>query len=160
MRARFVVAIGAAASVASAISIVAVARHDAWRATTLESIAASPDARRVRFARGTAAFEATVVRFPAASTEASFVDLADGKTLADAAANATVVVNGGYFDASFNPLGLHRVDGREVASLLARPPLSGVVTVDSAGRLDVVTRDDSSVSLRRRCRARRHSLFA
>lgn len=133
-----------AALAAIVVGGIALTRHGRWTAADIDVLA--NDARRVRFARGSTAFEATVIRFDRGRVVAQLVDVADGQTLGDVAGEATLAINGGYFDASFNPLGLYRIDGREVSPMLARPPLSGVVTIDARGRLDLGAGDDPAAS--------------
>lgn len=125
-------------------AIVALAGRSRLGTDVVETIAATDavDARRVRFARGDAAFVATFVRFDRNRAAARLVDVGEGQTLADVAGDATLAINGGYFDAAFAPLGLYRIDRRQAVPMLTRPPLSGVVTIDSAGRLDFAMRDD------------------
>lgn len=56
---------------------------------------------------------------------------------------AVVAINGGYFEPSFQPSGLLRMDGREVQPLSQEGVLSGIVALDEAGVLRLLPRDTS-----------------
>lgn len=60
-----------------------------------------------------------------------FVGLADHH-------NALVMVNGGYFDHAFKPVGLFIQDGTQIADALDQPPLSAVIQVKDSGELLIV----------------------
>lgn len=119
-----------------------------WDVAADDQFARSPGfaPSHVRFERLGASFEATIFAIDPSRFAASVLDLASGKALADADPTATLTVNGGYFDAKFQPLGLYRIDGVERSPLLAKPPLSGVVAIDSHGRVDLLHRDDAAVA--------------
>lgn len=123
-----------------------------WHAMSSEPITstATIEVRGVHFTDGRKAFDATIARADRGDVVARLVDLTEGQTLADVGGDATFAANAGYFDEAFAPLGLYRIDGRDVAPLLARPPLSGVVTIDDVGRLDVSARDDAPAIARAR----------
>jgi uncharacterized protein YigE (DUF2233 family) len=118
-----------------------------WNVDVREIYAKTPtvDARSVHLARGKIGVDATVVRLARSKTVTQLIDLEERQTLVDVAHAATLTINGGYFDSSFVPLGLYRIEGRQASPLLERPPLSGVVLIDSAGRLDLVSRDAKGV---------------
>jgi exopolysaccharide biosynthesis protein len=105
--------------------------------------AASLNVHRVQFKKGNTSFEAVIARMPRGGTKAKLIDLPEGGSLADIARQngAMLAINGGYFDAAFQPVGLQRIDRRDTGTWLEQSPLSGVVTVDDAGAIDLVHRD-------------------
>jgi len=54
---------------------------------------------------------------------------------------AVVAINGGYFEPTFQPAGLVRLDGRDVQPRAAEGVLSGIVAIDGAGVLRLLPRD-------------------
>lgn len=56
---------------------------------------------------------------------------------------AVVAINGGYFEPSFRPSGLLRIDGRGLQPLAPEGVLSGIVALDPAGVLRLLPRDAS-----------------
>lgn len=56
---------------------------------------------------------------------------------------AVAAINGGYFEPSFQPSGLLRMDGREVQPLSQEGVLSGIVALDATGILRLLPRDAS-----------------
>lgn len=124
-----------------------------WSITVVESRAFRSEARfdRFRFDGGDRSrqFDTYVVRFPLRSTKVLLHDLSELKTqpLQQLAldASAIVSINGGYFDPEANPVGLLRIEGREVQRATSKPLLSGALVIDGSGRLSVVARDDPRV---------------
>lgn len=123
-----------------------------WRFSQVESAAtgAGGEFRRVTFAGPAGSFEVSSAVLDADAVRASFVDLGpDRQTtlrqLRDEQ-QALVVVNGGYFDPQFRPVGLLRIDGRKLSALLDRPPLSACLIINDAGRPSVVEARDPTVA--------------
>ncbi|HEX3132456.1 MAG TPA: phosphodiester glycosidase family protein [Planctomycetota bacterium] len=54
---------------------------------------------------------------------------------------ALVAINGGYFEPSFQPSGLFRLDGKDLHPLAAEGVLSGIVALDVMGGLRLLPRD-------------------
>lgn len=54
---------------------------------------------------------------------------------------AVAAINGGYFEPTFQPSGLVRLDGRESSPRAAEGVLSGIVALDAAGVLRLLPRD-------------------
>jgi uncharacterized protein YigE (DUF2233 family) len=52
-----------------------------------------------------------------------------------------LAINGGYFEPSFQPSGLLRLDGKDLNPLAAEGVLSGIVALDEMGRLRLLPRD-------------------
>ena len=109
---------------------------------------ASLNIHRVRFEKRGVAFEAVMARMPRNAARAKLVDVAEGQSLADVAkaGGASLAINAGYFDDNFAPVGFLRIDGRDTGTLLAQPPLSGLVVIDSGGAVDIVDRDLAALS--------------
>jgi uncharacterized protein YigE (DUF2233 family) len=65
-------------------------------------------------------------------------DITDHPTVATVfrAFHAVCVINGGFFDENFKPVGYYKVDG-EVLSSHASPSLSGYVCIDQEGALSI-----------------------
>ncbi len=55
--------------------------------------------------------------------------------------DAAVMINGGYFDASFQPVGLVVKDGQTVSEISKQPALSGVFVIDKDGGVQLIPRD-------------------
>jgi hypothetical protein len=88
----------------------------------------------------------TVLRLPLQQSIATVLDAPqqdrDHAALLAGLGDALVAINGGYFDDGFQPVGLCRVDGREVSPLSTRRPLSAVIAIDDQHHLRIVPTAD------------------
>jgi uncharacterized protein YigE (DUF2233 family) len=55
--------------------------------------------------------------------------------------DAAAMINGGYFDASFQPVGLVVKDGHSVSAISKQPALSGVFAIHKGGGVQLIPRD-------------------
>jgi hypothetical protein len=95
---------------------------------------------------GEVQIELTIVRLPRQASVASLIDAPqrdrDHAALLAGSGDALVAINGGYFNDQFEPVGLCRVDGRELSPLSTRRPLSAVIAIDDQRHLQIVPTAD------------------